>query len=256
MHTYMQLCILSAELLPRTSKGQTLLHSTCVAMQMPLTADVEWQVLFKGHALPTGDLQEMPDARTGSLSVLQQETLASMPELGSLMALPKRKKSPSPMLGLEMSPRMPEGGWFTPMVLPGMFSRKNRKSWEQFVGGNYADPSAGCETWAALLNRFDLAKTSFRKTPRTMNKPFPFLVYPLLRGGKGIRGLSLPLMAFGMSCPLLSFHPGACNGSNVSQNSKNGMQLMGPCPKPPTARKPEVCQTGWQKPNNTTSMAS
>ena len=44
---------------------------------------------------------EMPAARTGSLSALQQETLASMPELGSLMALPKRKKSPSPMLGLD-----------------------------------------------------------------------------------------------------------------------------------------------------------
>lgn len=45
---------------------------------------------------------EMPAARTGSLSVLQQETLASMPELGSLMASPKRKKSPSPMLGLDL----------------------------------------------------------------------------------------------------------------------------------------------------------
>ena len=38
---------------PRTSKRQALLHSTCVAMQMPLNADVEWQVLFKGHVLPT-----------------------------------------------------------------------------------------------------------------------------------------------------------------------------------------------------------
>lgn len=83
----------------------------------------------------------------------------------------------------------------------------------------------------------------------------PFLVHPLLPGRKGIRDLSLPL-THGMSCPLLSFHPGACNGSNVSQNSKNGMQLMGLCPNPPTARKPEVCRTGWQKPNNTTSMAS
>ena len=113
------------------------------------------------------------------------------------MALPKRKKSPSPMLGLDrMSRRMPEGGWFTPVVLPHMFSRKNPKSWEH-CGGSDADPSVGCETWLALHDRFDLAKTSVRKTPRTMKtrqfeQPLFLFIHSCL-AEKGIRDLSLPL---------------------------------------------------------------
>jgi len=144
----MQLRILSgrsANFSPRTSKRQTLLYSTCVAMQMPLNADVE--VLFKVHVLPTNCF--LPIFRDACCEDWQSFGFAAR-DLGldagtwkpHGVAQAEKVTQPDAWLGSE-------GGWFTPMVLPYMFSR-----------------------WLALQNRFDLAKTSSCKTPRTMHNIF------------------------------------------------------------------------------------
>ena len=141
----MHLCILwgrSAQLLPQTCKRQILLHCTAHARR----CNCHWLQVLSGkfclRASPSNkflfSLSDLQRCLLRGLAVFPFCSKRPWPRSLNLEASWCRqsgKNHPARCLAWIGCPRMPEGARFTPMVLPHMFSRKNRKSKEQLGGG-------------------------------------------------------------------------------------------------------------------------